>query len=108
MTHACMGPYTSERSNMRTKYSRFLTADSQGTYAVSFQRKRVEFRARITSTSLALGKTEIGFGEIRLADGPRSTTLLQSCFLNSRVTHYNYRITTHLTYRKLILEVWIN
>lgn len=64
MTHACMGPYTSERSNMRTKYLRFLTADSQGRYAISFRRKRVEFRARATSTSLALRITEVGFGKI--------------------------------------------
>lgn len=65
MTHACMGPNTSERSNMRTKYSRFLTADSQGMYSVSFRRKQVEFRARVTSTSLALRTTKIVFNMFR-------------------------------------------
>lgn len=59
-----MGPYTSLRSSIRTKYSRFLTADSQGMYAVSFRRKRVEFKARVTSTSLALKKEETGFSPI--------------------------------------------
>lgn len=67
MTHACMGPYTSLRSNMRKKYSRFLIADSQGMYSVSFRRKRIEFRARVTSTSLALMKTEIRFNNIEVA-----------------------------------------
>lgn len=59
MTDTCMGPYTSERSNMRMKYSRFLTADSQGRNSVSFVRKRVEFRARVTLTSLALIRTRV-------------------------------------------------
>lgn len=62
-----MGPYTSLRSNIRRKYSRFLIADSQGMYSVSFRRKRVEFRARVTLTSLALMKTEIGFNKIEAA-----------------------------------------
>lgn len=66
-THTCMGPYTSLRSNIRTKYSRFLTADSQGMYAVSFRRKRVEFRARVTSTSLALKKGETGLSPITVS-----------------------------------------
>lgn len=59
-----MGANTSLRSNIRTKYSRFLTADSQGMYAVSFRRNRVEFKARVTSTSLALKKEETGFSPI--------------------------------------------
>lgn len=54
MEHACIGPYTSERSNMRTKYSRFRTADSQGMYSFSLRRNHVVFRARVTSTILAL------------------------------------------------------
>lgn len=53
---------------MRTKYSRFLTADSQGRYAFSLRRKRVEFRARVTSTSLALRKTVVD--EIKVAIKP--------------------------------------
>lgn len=68
MTHACMGPYTSERSNMTTKYSRFLTVNCQGRKSSSLRRNRVEFRARVTSTSLALEKTEIRFGKIREAN----------------------------------------
>ena len=79
-----MGPNTSDRSNMRTKYSRFLTADSQGMYSVSFWRKRVEFRARVTSTSLALRTTKIGFNKFRhLKKKERKrmfiTLWLQSC-----------------------------
>lgn len=78
-----MGPYTSVRSNIRTKYSRFLTADSQGMYSFSFRRKRVEFRASVTLTSLALRKTEFGGGKC-----DRSVFNIHVCYKS--VTYRNF------------------
>lgn len=84
---------------MRTKYSRFLTADSQGMYAVSLRRKRVELRARATSTSLALRKAEFGFGEIRVANEPATS-------VTSRFRCDTLRLQSHDTLNLRETDLW--
>lgn len=90
MTDTCMGPYTSERSNMRMKYSRFLTADSQGRNSVSFVRKRVEFRARVTLTSLALRRTRV------------RSQLVQPFIQNSQKRHPYWSIHTPPVFKPFV------